>query len=242
MTEWEEMFITEYFRLICSTRRFILTLRAICCLFPRNTTSTCVFSTVTICSSRRSAQGSAATRFCSAISASMTDWTNKWIFQKSPNLSLTIGLFYGKIIFVVEKPQSEYGGMAEFADAHGSGDTPSVNLQKFRLSCKNHLQFHKCGYGGIGRRAWFRSMWKQFHAGSSPVIRTKNSPILSGCFVIYLQKNKLKRLKSARFFLADARRMPYASWLFPTKYCSILCEEWQFFGCLTSRVCQFIFS
>ena len=29
-----------------------------------------------------------------------------------------------------------------------------------------------CGYGGIGRRAWFRSMWGQLHAGSTPVIRT----------------------------------------------------------------------
>ena len=69
---------------------------------------------------------------------------------------MTIGLFYGKIIFVVEKPQSEYAGMAELADAHGSGDTPSVNLQNSELSCKNYLQFHKRRYGGIGRRAWFR--------------------------------------------------------------------------------------
>ena len=29
-----------------------------------------------------------------------------------------------------------------------------------------------CGYGGIGRRAWFRSMWGQLHAGSTPVIRS----------------------------------------------------------------------
>ena len=37
-----------------------------------------------------------------------------------------------------------------------SGDTPSVNLQNSELSCKNHLQFYKRRYGGIGRRAWFR--------------------------------------------------------------------------------------
>ncbi len=30
-----------------------------------------------------------------------------------------------------------------------------------------------CGYGGIGRRVWFRSICSQEHAGSSPVIRTK---------------------------------------------------------------------
>ena len=30
-----------------------------------------------------------------------------------------------------------------------------------------------CGYGGIGRRAWFRSMWGQLHAGSTPVIRMR---------------------------------------------------------------------
>ena len=32
-----------------------------------------------------------------------------------------------------------------------------------------------CGYGGIGRRAWFRSMWGQLHAGSTPVIRIKRA-------------------------------------------------------------------
>src|SRR5437016_6154071 len=29
-----------------------------------------------------------------------------------------------------------------------------------------------CGYGGIGRRAWFRSMYSQGCGGSSPLIRT----------------------------------------------------------------------
>ena len=42
---------------------------------------------------------------------------------------MTIGLFYGKIIFVVEKPQSEYAGMAELADAHGSGPCESNFMQ-----------------------------------------------------------------------------------------------------------------
>ena len=32
--------------------------------------------------------------------------------------------------------------------------------------------FKQCGYGGIGRRVWFRSICSQGHAGSSPVIRT----------------------------------------------------------------------
>src|ERR1700693_2504347 len=32
-----------------------------------------------------------------------------------------------------------------------------------------------CGYGGIGRRAWFRSMFSQGRGGSSPLIRTKRS-------------------------------------------------------------------
>ena len=35
---------------------------------------------------------------------------------------------------MVEKPQSEYAGMAELADAHGSGYTTSVNLQ-------NHVSY-----------------------------------------------------------------------------------------------------
>ena len=34
------------------------------------------------------------------------------------------------------------------------------------------LQLSRWGYGGIGRRAWFRSMWGQLHAGSTPVIPT----------------------------------------------------------------------
>ena len=42
---------------------------------------------------------------------------------------MTIGLFYGKISFVVEKPQSEYAGMAELADAHGSGPCESNFMQ-----------------------------------------------------------------------------------------------------------------
>ena len=31
-----------------------------------------------------------------------------------------------------------------------------------------------CGCGGIGRRAWFRSMWAQVHGGSSPFIRSNS--------------------------------------------------------------------
>ena len=42
---------------------------------------------------------------------------------------MTIGLFYGRISFVVEKPQSEYAGMAELADAHGSGPCESNFMQ-----------------------------------------------------------------------------------------------------------------
>ncbi len=34
-----------------------------------------------------------------------------------------------------------------------------------------------CGYGGIGRRVWFRSICSQEHAGSSPVIRTSVEPL-----------------------------------------------------------------
>ena len=42
---------------------------------------------------------------------------------------MTTGLFYDKIIFVVEKPQIEYAGMAELADAHGSGPCESNFMQ-----------------------------------------------------------------------------------------------------------------
>src|ERR1700724_3455050 len=35
-----------------------------------------------------------------------------------------------------------------------------------------------CGYGGIGRRAWFRSMFSQGSGGSSPLIRTSRT---GGC-------------------------------------------------------------
>ena len=42
---------------------------------------------------------------------------------------MTSGFFYDKIIFVVEKPQSEYAGMAELADAHGSGPCESNFMQ-----------------------------------------------------------------------------------------------------------------
>ena len=43
-----------------------------------------------------------------------------------------------------------------------------------------------CGYGGIGRRAWFRSMWGQLHAGSSPVIRTKKHQSCSKIDAFYV--------------------------------------------------------
>ena len=42
---------------------------------------------------------------------------------------MTSGFFYDKIIFVVEKPQIEYAGMAELADAHGSGPCESNFMQ-----------------------------------------------------------------------------------------------------------------
>ena len=41
--------------------------------------------------------------------------------------------------------------------------------------------------------------------------------------LLYIYKNGAKIAKSARFFLADARRMPYASWLFLTKFIRKLC-------------------
>gem|GEM_PF-1921401 len=55
------------------------------------------------------------------------------------------------------------------------------------MNCKKCLtNFHacdiilkQCGYGGIGRRVWFRSICSQGHAGSSPVIRTKSKECLS---------------------------------------------------------------
>ena len=38
--------------------------------------------------------------------------------------------------------------------------------------------------------------------------------------IAYYTKNKLKIPKSARYFSADARPVPCASWLFPTKHLS----------------------
>ena len=53
-----------------------------------------------------------------------------------------------------------------------------------------------CGYGGIGRRVWFRSICSQGHAGSSPVIRTSGeSP----------QTSSRLTLSGALFFI----RVPY---------------------------------
>ena len=54
-------------------------------------------------------------------------------------------------------------GMAELADAHGSGYTTSVNLQNHvsylqKIKYADMAELAECGYGGIGRRAWFRSM------------------------------------------------------------------------------------
>ncbi len=40
------------------------------------------------------------------------------------------------------------------------------------MRCSCGIILKQCGYGGIGRRVWFRSICSQGHAGSSPVIRT----------------------------------------------------------------------
>ena len=42
-----------------------------------------------------------------------------------------------------------------------------------------------CGYGGIGRRVRFRSVWAYVHAGSTPVIRTKKHTSYDVCFLLY---------------------------------------------------------
>ena len=48
------------------------------------------------------------------------------------------------------------------------------------LFCLHRSSIQACGRGGIGRRAWFRSMWGLPHEGSSPFARTihmqKSSP------------------------------------------------------------------
>ena len=41
------------------------------------------------------------------------------------------------------------------------------------------------GYGGIGRRARFRSVWRRLHAGSTPVIRTKEMVVAPSLFLLY---------------------------------------------------------
>ncbi len=74
--------------------------------------------------------------------------------------------------------------MAELADAHGSGPCES-NLMEVQVrepflreyhktACvnANNLKFNICGRGGIGRRAWFRSMCSQEHRSSSLLART----------------------------------------------------------------------
>ena len=74
---------------------------------------------------------------------------------------------------------------------HMEADLEDISSANWLYSCQSLLTFlkktvddlrkmcyHKCtakavcGYGGIGRRAWFRSMWGQLHAGSTPVIRS----------------------------------------------------------------------
>ena len=50
---------------------------------------------------------------------------------------------------------------------------------KLRLGCPRRVKFRGqnliCGYGGIGRRARFRFLWRQLCTGSSPATRTISS-------------------------------------------------------------------
>ena len=61
-------------------------------------------------------------------------------------------------------------------------------MKDCKINCKNNLKSNwqnvsgvvyslivRCRYGGIGRRVWFRSIWMQVHAGSSPVTCTKKT-------------------------------------------------------------------
>ena len=77
--------------------------------------------------------------------------------------------------------------MAELADAHGSGPCESDFMQvqvrepflreQTKTACvnANNLKFNICALGGIGRRAWFRSMCQQWLGSSSLPGRTTQS-------------------------------------------------------------------
>lgn len=87
---------------------------------------------------------------------------------------------------------------------------PKVDLSesKLRLGCPRRVKFRGqnliCGYGGIGRRARFRFLWRQLCTGSSPATRT-TSEQSKLCSVFLCMKNI--RLLTADVFIPFRERL-----------------------------------
>ena len=79
---------------------------------------------------------------------------------------------------------------------------------KLRLGCPRRVKFRGqnliCGYGGIGRRARFRFLWRQLCTGSSPATRT-TSEQSKLCSVFLCMKNI--RLLTADVFIPFRERL-----------------------------------
>ena len=143
MTEWAGTSITAALTRRFLTKWFTPISKVISSLFQSATTNTSLSFTEIIWSLRRSAQDSVAMRFCGVISEN----TTSWIINSSVIIDKQGFIWYNNIC-----------GLSKLLHL---GYSRRVKVESI------------CRYGGIGRRAWFRSMWKQFHAGSSPVTCTK---------------------------------------------------------------------
>ena len=90
----------------------------------------------------------------------------------------------------------------------GTSRKKDLSESKLRLGCPRRVKFRGqnliCGYGGIGRRARFRFLWRQLCTGSSPATRTtsEQSKLCSAFICI-----KNIRLQTADVFIPFRERL-----------------------------------